>query len=107
MTEQNFTLEDIKDFLEELGYKWTYKIYDRVQGIYRKAKIEDFDRLNSHDLVVKQIKSYEEKKPFYWDLRVTICGSNIFRITQRDDYSQKWKEFLAKKHNDAYEHSNN
>lgn len=106
MTEQNFTLEDIEEFLEKLNYKWTFKMYDRIQGFYRKAKIEDFVKLNTHDLVVKQIKSYEEKKPLYWDLRVTICGSSIFRITQHDDYSQMWQEFLEKKYNDAYEHTN-
>ena len=99
MEKQDFTLEDLNEFLETLGYKWTYKIYDRVQGIYRKAKIEDLDRLNSHDLEVKQIKSYEEKLPFYWNLRVTICGSSIFRITQREDYSQQWQNYLANKEN--------
>lgn len=99
MEKQDFTLEDLNEFLETLGYKWTYKIYDRVQGIYRKAKIEDFDRLNSHDLEVKQIKSYEEKLPFYWNLRVTICGSSIFRITQREDCSQQWQNYLANKEN--------
>ena len=99
MKKQDFTLEDLSEFLETLGYKWTYKIYDRVQGIYRKAKIEDFDRLNSHDLEVKQIKSYEEKLPLYWDLRVAICGSSIFRITQREDYSQQWQNYLANKEN--------
>ena len=106
MTEQQYTLEDIKEFLEYLGYKWTFKLFDRVQGYYRKAKIEDFDRLNTHDLEVNQVKSYEEKKPLYWDLRVTICGSTIFRLTQHDDYSSQWHDFLAKKHNDAYEHTN-
>ena len=101
MAEQNFTLEDIKEFLEkELGYKWTFQLFDRVQGVYRKAKIEDFDRLNTFDITVKQIKSYEEKKPFYWDLRVTICGSSIFRIIgSSGDYSQKWQKFLNEKNN--------
>ena len=99
MAEPNFVLEDIKDFLEELGYVWTYQLYDKVQGFYRKAEISDFDRLNTHYLEVKQIKSYEEKKPFYWDLRVTVCGSSIFRITQREDYSKQWQNFLANKEN--------
>ncbi len=99
MEKQNFTLEYLSEFLEILGYKWTFQLFDRIQGCYRKAKIEDFDRLNTFDLKVKQIKSYEEKLPYYWDLRVTICGSSIFRITQREDYSQQWQNFLANKEN--------
>lgn len=96
-----FILEDIKDFLEkELKLKWFYDVFDYDELLFRKAKIEDFDRLETRTITVKKIRTEKEQKFFndspLVDIKVLVTN-NEFKVIRLGDYSEQWKELLASK----------
>ena len=96
-----FILEDIKDFLEkELKLKWFYDIFDYDELLFRKAKIEDFDRLEARTISVKKIRTEKEQNFFndspLVDIKVLVTN-NEFKVIRLGDYSEQWKELLASK----------
>ncbi len=98
-----FTLEDIKDFLEkELKLKWFYDIFDYDELLFRKARIEDFDRLATRTISVKKIRTEIEQNFFndspLLDIKI-IVTNNEFKVIRLGDYSEQWKELLASKEN--------
>ena len=98
-----FTLEDIKNLLEqELKLKWFYDIFDYDELLFRKAKIEDFDRLSARTISVIKIRTDKEQNFFndspLIDIKIVVTN-NEFRIIRLGDYSEQWKELLAKKEN--------
>ena len=94
MGQQDFTLQDVKDFmLEAMKYKWFGEIYDDEIGQYRNATIEDFNQFKRSTLFVVE----GEGKKFYDSTRVqglnVIIYGDIFKIPMGRDYSDKWQEF--------------
>ena len=101
MREQDFTIQNIKDFmLEVMKYKWYGEVLDYDLGAYRDATIEDFKQLKRNELFVVEIRSEAQKN--YYDstavqqLPVIIFGDE-FRIPRGRDYSEKWQEFKSKR----------
>jgi len=103
MAEKNFTLEDIKNFLEkELKLKWFYDIFDYDELLFRKAKIEDFDRFAARTISVIKIRTEKEQNFFnnspLVDIKILVTN-NEFKVIRLGDYSEQWKELLANKQN--------
>lgn len=97
MKQQDFTIQDIKDFmLEVMKFKWYGEVLDYDLGAYRDATIEDFKQLKRSELFVLKIRSEAQKN--YYDstavqqLPVIIFGDE-FRIPRGRDFSKEWKEF--------------
>ena len=93
---QDFTLQDIKDFmLEVMKYKWYGEIFDDESGQYRDAIIEDFNQLKRSTLFAVEIGKDGQK--FYDSTRVqglnVIIYRDTFRIPTGRDFSDKWQEF--------------
>ncbi len=100
MAEQDFTMQDIKDFmLEVMKYKWYGEIYDDEIGQYRNATIEDFNQFKRSTLFAVKIGSEGQK--FYDSTRVqglnVIIYGDIFRIPRGKDFSDKWQEFKTQR----------
>ena len=96
MEQQDFTIQDIKDFmLNVMKIKWYGEIFDYDLNCYRQATIEDFNQFKRSDLFV-EIRSEAQKN--YYDstavqqLPVIIFG-DMFRIPRGRDYSKKWQKF--------------
>ena len=104
MTKHDFTLIDLKDFLlEEFELKWYGEIldYSLNGGQYRPAKMSDFEILNSLRFQVKekQTKMMSVGKVEHYELGdvAIIVFGDTFIIPYSGDYSEKWKNFKAKR----------
>ena len=104
MANQDFTLTDIKDFLlEELDLIWYGEILDRTLngGQYRKAKMSDFEILQSLRFQVKekQSKMMSVGKVEYYELGDVsiIVFDDTFTLPHSIDCSAKWKSFKEKR----------
>ena len=100
MAEQDFTLQDIKDFmLEVMKYKWYGEIYDDEIGQYRNATIDDFNQFKRSTLFAVKIGSKGHKS--YDSTRVqglnVIIYRDTFRIPTGRDFSDKWQEFKTQR----------
>jgi len=105
MEQQDFTIQDIKDFmLEAMKIKWYGEILDYELNAYRDATIEDFNQFKRSELFVVEIRNEAQKK--YYEstavaqLPVIIFG-DIFRIPRGRDYSKKWQEFKIQRKNET------
>lgn len=98
MEKQDFTIQDIKEFmLTQCKLKWYGEILDDELGQYRTATIEDFSQLKRSTLFV--VKTEDQKVNYYDSTRVrelnVIIFGDIFRIPRGRDYSKQWQEFKS------------
>ena len=93
MAEQNFTLQDIKDFMmEKLKLKWYGDIYDDEIGQYRPAEMKDFERIRGWSFQCADIKN---PNLGLFDIRLIVNSLDFRMPWTRGDCSSKWQEFLA------------
>ncbi len=97
MTQQFYTLENIKEFLNKHGYKWTGKLYNASFQNVKDASPEDFNEAKL--LVMEGRNGIYDKKIFI---------SNYQFITFEDhpmideDLSHEWCLFLLSKYGKDY-----
>lgn len=92
MKEQIFTVDDIKDFMQEvINLRWYGKVFDGIQ--YRDATIKDFDRIRSWRF---QCKSMKNSDLGLLDV-IAVVTESTFRVLSKGDYSAEWQEFCKQK----------
>lgn len=109
MLDLNFTLEDIKEFLEkELKQRWLFEVYSYEERLFRKATMKDFIKNMPKKIPVLKIRDGEQNlddNQSYSTIDIEVTN-DIFNVLYWDDYSPSWQKFLDKKWNKAYEYSN-
>ena len=99
MEQQDFTIQDIKDFmLNVCKLKWYGEIYDYELNCYRQATIDDFKTFKRSELFVVEMRSEGQNE--YYDSTAAcslpvIIFKDDFKIPRGRDYSKKWQEFKA------------
>ncbi len=96
MKEQNFTIQDIKDFMmEKLKLKWYGDIYDDETGQYRLAEMKDFERIMAWSFQCTDIKNPDLG---LFDVRIIVNTMDFRMPWTRGDCSAKWQDFRAQRH---------
>lgn len=91
MAKKKFTIDNIKEFIKELGFEWIDKlIYDSNNQKYRTAKMIDLKKEN----VKLLLKSVGKKQPFVAMATISNDEFAIFFGNSKMDASLVWKDFL-------------
>ena len=95
MSKRKYSLEDIRVFLEEIGFIWQDKtIYNPNTRKYRVAKIESFN--NNVVLCLTNMKTNQTSQ------LVATINKETFELWQnrnRINATEQWLEFLKEKEN--------
>lgn len=90
---KKFTLDDIQDFLESIGFTWMDKQIC-VNGKYRNAKIQDF----KGKPVFLYLKMHVNSQYFLAKVDVTNTKFELNISTNTVKASSIWEEYLNEKH---------
>ena len=95
MTKKNFTLEDIKNYLLELGFVWEDKIiYNPNTRKYRTATMRSFEK--NVFLCLRKEKQTQDFR------MLAVVDNNTFELwcnNSKMDASYGWLDFLSQKDN--------
>ena len=88
MTQNDFVLEDVRDFLlSELNIKWDFEIYDEKLKQYRTANLNDFKE--------KKITKFKVKRVLAKEIPI-ILYDDVFEIFDTVNLSKEWKKYKNK-----------
>ena len=97
MSEQNFTLQQVKGFLkDEFDLEWDYIYYDNVVQSYSRVLLEDFRTLDSLDLLVRK-----GEKQFLQRVLVNNTNFGVFYDNGRGvyNYGSEWQAYVKNENN--------
>lgn len=94
MKKKKFTVEDIKSYLEELGFIWVDKlVYNQYNRKYKKATLKDFIGDPIYLYLQNKINNHVAKILVKIDNETFI----IKQATSKMEASAGWNEFLSAK----------
>lgn len=95
MAKRNYTLDNIKQFLEEFGFEWVdYLVFDSKSQKYKTAKISMFNG--------SYITLYLKRKNAKMLALLTVSNEEFVLSVERNklNASEAWKEFLIEQKNE-------
>ena len=103
---QDFTLQNIKDFMkQELNLVWYGEICDDQTGLYRRAQLSDFSELKYLKFFVTSATRNENKGLYPYstmsDYIKIMVSNNIFRVAPGQELSPEWRDFKSYKAEDT------
>lgn len=102
---ENYTIEDIKEFLKSKGYAWKGEIW--VAGL-SAHKIKDVSELYGRTRPIIQFVLYKDGQAILQNMSVFDTSLKFWQeneLSQKNkfvlekDYSSEWTDFLAARHN--------
>ena len=107
MTEQIYTLLDIREFLLSIGLEWTGQIYDEQNQKVRIANLNDFVDNQPTLLFYNPVVRLFDKILSVSNFTLSVADENLINLKPEYclNYDIKWEKFLIKKYGYEYARS--